>query len=84
MKALNSKSEWAINKLIKQARGWPPAELERALEGVLELDAASKGPDERAMSEGQLRLTFLLWLADQSSGATRRQRADSTANERLS
>ena len=64
MKALNSKSEWAINKLIKQARGWSPAELDAALEGVLALDAATKGPDERAMSEGQLRLTFLLWLTE--------------------
>jgi DNA polymerase-3 subunit delta len=64
MKALNSKSEWAIGKLVKQARRWSAQELERALEGVLELDAATKGPDERAMSEGQLRLTFLLWLTD--------------------
>jgi DNA polymerase III delta subunit len=64
MKPLNSRSEWAINKLVKQSRGWSPDELDRALEGVLELDAATKGPDERAMSEGQLRLTFLLWLTD--------------------
>ena len=72
MKALNSKSEYAIDKLIKQARGWSPEELDAALEGVLELDAATKGPDERAMSEGQLRLTFLLWLTDRVRQAANR------------
>lgn len=64
MKALNSKSEWAINKTVRQAMGWSADELDRALEGVLELDAATKGRDDRALSEGQLRLTFLLWLTD--------------------
>ena len=64
MKALNSKSEYAIGKLVKQARGWSPEELDAALEGVLELDGATKGPDERALSEGQVRLLFLLWLTD--------------------
>jgi DNA polymerase III delta subunit len=64
MKALNSRSEWAITKLVRQSHGWSADELDRALEGVLELDAATKGPDERAMSESQLRLAFLLWLTD--------------------
>ena len=64
MKPLNSKSEWAINKTIKQAMGWSPEELDRALEGVLDLDKATKGKDDHALSEGQLRLTFLLWLTD--------------------
>jgi DNA polymerase III delta subunit len=64
MKALNSKSEWAIGKLVTQSMAWTPDELERALEGLLELDATTKGRDERALTESQTRLTFLLWLTD--------------------
>lgn len=64
MKALNAKKEWAVNKTIRQARGWSAEELDRALEGVLDFDAATKGRDDRALSESQLRLTFLLWLTD--------------------
>lgn len=82
MKALNSKSDWAIGKLIKQAMGWSAEELDRALEGVLDLDAATKGRDDRALGEGQLRLTFLLWLTDhvRPTAAARTARAAAAAH----
>lgn len=54
--------EYPARKLWEQAATWEPAELEAALEGLLELDAALKG--ERGTSARRRRLAFDLWLAE--------------------
>lgn len=48
--------------LAGQARGWSPEELDLALEGLLDLDAAIKGADPA--TPRQVRLRFQLWLRD--------------------
>lgn len=49
--------------LVTQARAWTPAELEAALEGLLELDVAVKGADGTAPTDAQRRLAFVAWVA---------------------
>ena len=53
--------EFRLKKLLEQARLWTPQELEAALEGLVELDAAAKGVEGRA--ESSFRLGMTLWLA---------------------
>jgi DNA polymerase-3 subunit delta len=48
--------------LVASAGRWTPDELERALDGLLELDVAGKGADGRIGTEAQRRLRFTLWL----------------------
>lgn len=50
-------------KLAAQARAWSPEELEGALEGLLELDAAGKGVEGLPGGESRRRLAFTLWVA---------------------
>ncbi len=50
--------------LLKQAAAWTPPELEFALEGLLELDAAIKGAGRTMANERARRLAFTLWLAE--------------------
>ncbi len=50
--------------LARQARAWTLPELERALDGLLEIDVALKGADGRTVTDAQRRLAFLLWVAD--------------------
>ena len=52
--------EYPARKLWEQAGAWEPAELEAALDGLLELDAAIKGG---SADPGRRRLAFDLWLA---------------------
>ena len=54
--------EYPARKLWEQSTAWQPAELEAALEGLLDLDAALKG-DGRT-SARRRRLAFDLWLAE--------------------
>ena len=49
--------------LAKQAAGWTVAELEAALDGLLELDAIVKGAGRPPSGEPARRLAFSLWLA---------------------
>lgn len=54
--------EFRARKLTEQARRWTPEQLERALEGLLEVDAAVKGVD--GVGEAGRRLAFTLWVAE--------------------
>ena len=55
-------------KLAGQARRWSGAELEAALEGLLELDANVKGAPDAQASERQRRLGFTLWVEECVAG----------------
>jgi DNA polymerase III delta subunit len=62
-------------KLTEQARAWEPAQLDAALEGLLELDLLSKGigadGGPRSMSEGASRLYLAAWLGEAVSRSSR-------------
>jgi DNA polymerase III delta subunit len=53
-----------VQKLAEQARAWSVAELEAALEGVLELDAMVKGAKGSRSTDAQRRLAFVLWVEE--------------------
>jgi DNA polymerase III delta subunit len=53
-----------VEKAANAARSWTVEELEAALEGVLELDAAVKGVEGSFATDRQRRLAFALWLND--------------------
>jgi DNA polymerase-3 subunit delta len=55
--------------LARQARGWTADELDRALVGLLELDAQVKGVGGRASSDARNRLAFDLWITDRVAPA---------------
>ncbi len=57
--------------LSRQAVGWTLAELEVALEGLLELDVAFKNADGAGRTDRQRRLAWALWVA----GRVGRERA---------
>ena len=64
-----------VQKLAEQARRWTPAELEAALEGVLELDAMVKGAPDSFRTGQQARLAFVLWVQERvATGAASRAR----------
>ena len=63
MRTLKMK-EYPATKLLDQARHWRPAELEAALEDLLELDVTIKGLDGQAATDGQVRLALTLWIAE--------------------
>jgi DNA polymerase-3 subunit delta len=50
--------------LTTQARRWTVAELQAALEDLLELDATVKGAPGSEAGDSQRRLGFTLWIAD--------------------
>jgi DNA polymerase III delta subunit len=50
--------------LVEQAHAWTAGDLERALEGLLELDAAVKGADGRVATDAQRRAAFMLWIVE--------------------
>lgn len=51
-------------KLAEQARAWTVAELEDALEGVLDLDAMVKGAPGAGSTDAQRRLAFVVWMEE--------------------
>ncbi len=53
-----------VDKLVGQARRWRVAELDDALEGLLELDAKVKGAPDAGATEAQRRLAFSLWMRE--------------------
>ena len=54
--------EFRARKLAEQVRRWTPNELEGALEGLLEVDAAVKGVDGAGVAAR--RLAFTLWVTE--------------------
>jgi DNA polymerase III delta subunit len=50
--------------LARQAKGWSAAELDSALDGLVELDAQVKGVGGRASTDARDRLAFDLWITD--------------------
>ena len=54
--------EYPARKLWEQAAAWEPAELDAALDGLLDLDAALKG--DGGTDARRRRLAFDLWLAE--------------------
>jgi DNA polymerase III delta subunit len=50
--------------LARQARGWTADALDKALEGLLELDAQVKGVGGRTSGAARDRLAFDLWITD--------------------
>jgi DNA polymerase III delta subunit len=53
-----------VEKLVGQARRWTLAELDDALEGLLDLDAMVKGAPDSAATDAQRRLAFSLWIRE--------------------
>ena len=58
-----------VDKLVGQARRWRPDELDDALEGLLDLDAAVKGAPDAGRSDAQRRLAFSLWMRERVAPA---------------
>jgi DNA polymerase III delta subunit len=61
-----------VQQLATQARRWTVAELQAALEDLLELDATVKGAPGSPSREAQRRLGFTLWIADHVAQPARR------------
>jgi len=61
--------EFRARKLSEQARYWSLAELEAALEGVLDLDMLSKRAGETGASDAQRRLAYAVWVRDRVAPA---------------
>jgi DNA polymerase III delta subunit len=51
-------------RLVEQARTWTLPELDAALEGLVELDAALRGAPGNPSHEAQRRLAFVLWVGE--------------------
>jgi DNA polymerase III delta subunit len=65
-----------VDKLVGQSRLWSPAELEAALEGVLDLDMMAKRAADAGATDAQRRLAYAVWVRDRvapgrESGARR-------------
>ncbi len=58
-----------VDKLVGQARRWRVDELDDALEGLLDLDAAVKGAPDAGRSDAQRRLAFSLWMRERVAPA---------------
>ncbi len=63
-KPMGIMSAYRVERLVAQARRWKPAELEAALDGLLEVEATVKGAPGRGGGDAQHRLAFTLWIAD--------------------
>ena len=61
-----------VQQLATQARRWTVAELQAALEDLLELDATVKGAPGSPSRESQRRLGFTLWIADRVAQTSQR------------
>ncbi len=59
---------YRAKRLAGQASAWTRDELERALDGLLELDVAVKGADGRVTTDAQRRASFVLWVVDRVGG----------------
>jgi DNA polymerase III delta subunit len=61
---------FVVEKTVAQARAWTPAELESALDGLLELDAMLKGVVGAGATDRQRRMAWVVWVGERvASGA---------------
>jgi DNA polymerase III delta subunit len=67
--------------LARQAAAWTLDELEKALDGLLELDATVKGAGQAMGTERSRRLAFTLWLATSVASDAGRPRTGTGAKE---
>jgi DNA polymerase III delta subunit len=58
-------------RLMEQSVHWTLTELDAAIEGLLELDAMTKGAVDLGSSERQVRLAYALWVRDRISAPPR-------------
>jgi DNA polymerase-3 subunit delta len=72
--ALMGVHPFRAQKADESARHWTVPELEDALEGVLELDAAVKGVEGSFRTDRQRRLAFAMWLRDHVAPAAESRR----------
>ena len=61
---------FVADKRAEQARLWSLDELERALEGLIELDATVRGAPGRPQGDANRRLAWTLWVTDHVGRAT--------------
>jgi DNA polymerase III delta subunit len=66
-RAMGIASEYRAKTLAGQARNWSTAELGRALEGLVELDAMVKGAPGSEADTAQRRLAFTMWVGDHAA-----------------
>ena len=66
-RAMGIASEYRAKTLASQARKWSSAELGRALEGLVELDAMVKGAPGFEADTAQRRLAFTMWVGDHAA-----------------
>ena len=69
--ATYSFSLFRAEKLVEQARTWPLADLEAALDGIVDLDLQSKGISRDGstvqMSEARDALGLQVWIAEHAA-----------------
>jgi DNA polymerase-3 subunit delta len=68
--ALLGSKPFPAQKAADAARGWTVAELESALEGLLELDAMTKRVTDAGGSERQRRMAWVAWMAERVAAPT--------------
>ncbi len=66
-RAMGIASEYRAKTLAGQTRHWTTAELTRALEALLELDAMVKGAPGSEADVAQRRLAFTMWIRDHAT-----------------
>jgi DNA polymerase III delta subunit len=65
---------YVVQRRSEQASAWTVAELEAALEGLLDLDRMAKHADVEGRTDGQRRMAWVTWVAERvASGARGRQ-----------
>jgi DNA polymerase III delta subunit len=69
VKALGLKS-YPAELRVEQARNWTLADLDAALEGLVELDATVRGAPGTPVGDAQRRMAFSLWIAERVTATT--------------
>ena len=55
---------FVVEKTVTQSRAWTPAELEAALEGLLDLDLMLKGVAGASATDRQRRMAWVVWVGE--------------------
>ncbi len=66
---------YVVQRRAEQASGWTVAELQAALEGLLDLDRMAKHADVAGSTDGQRRMAWVAWVAERVAPRARVQQA---------